>query len=62
METSFPLDIPAETQEPAASYDLWFRSQVNAALDDPSRGVPHDQVMAEMRALIDAKVAKHSID
>lgn len=62
METSFPLDIPAETQEPAASYDLWFRSQVNAVLDDPSRGVPHDQVMAEMRALIDAKVAKHSID
>ncbi|MEG0243794.1 MAG: antitoxin [Pseudomonas sp.] len=62
METSFPSDIPADTQEPSASYDHWFRSEVNAALDDPSRGVPHDHVMAEMRALIDAKVARHSID
>lgn len=62
METSFPSDIPADPQEAAASYDLWFRSQVKAALDDPSRGVPHDQVMAEMRALIDAKVARHLID
>ena len=62
METSFPSDIPADPQEPAASYDRWFRSQVNAALDDPSRGVPHDHVMAEMRALIDARVARHSID
>ncbi|RMO42161.1 stability determinant, partial [Pseudomonas savastanoi] len=34
------------------SYDRWFRLQVQASLDDPSPGVPHDQVMAEMDAII----------
>lgn len=43
-----------ETDEKAASYDRWFRAQVQASLDDPSPGIPHDQVMAEMDAIIDA--------
>ncbi|RMR74484.1 hypothetical protein ALP82_02033, partial [Pseudomonas savastanoi pv. fraxini] len=34
------------------SYDRWFRLQVQASLDDPRPGVPHDQVMAEMAAII----------
>ncbi len=37
------------------TYDDWFRRKVQEALDDPSPGVPHDQVMSEMRALVDAK-------
>ncbi|RMU28970.1 stability determinant, partial [Pseudomonas savastanoi] len=41
-----------ETDEQATSYDRWFRLQVQASLDDPSPGVPHDQVMAEMDAII----------
>lgn len=30
----------------AAAYDKWFRSQVQAALDDPRPGVPHEEVSA----------------
>jgi hypothetical protein len=39
----------------AASYDAWFRAQVQEAIDDPSPSIPHDQVMAEVRAILDAK-------
>lgn len=31
----------------AASYDKWFRAQVQEALDDPRPGIPHEQVQAE---------------
>jgi len=41
----------------AAAHDRWFRSQVEEALreaDDPSTlSIPHEQVMAEMKATID---------
>lgn len=51
-----------ETKEQAASYDRWFRAKVQAALDDPSSGISHDQVMADLRALIESKRNKHSAD
>lgn len=37
------------------SYDDWFRRKVQEALDDPGPLIPHEQVISEMRALIDAK-------
>ena len=37
------------------SYDDWFRRKVQEALDDPGPLVPHEQVMSEMRDLIDAR-------
>lgn len=49
-----------ETEEQAASYDRWFRAKVQASIDDPRPNIPHDQVMAEMRALIESKLNKHS--
>ena len=48
-----------KTEEQAASYDLWFRAKVQASLDDPRPNVPQDQVMADMRALIESKRNKH---
>lgn len=30
-------------------YDEWFRSKVQEALDDPSRGIPHEEVMRSVR-------------
>ena len=30
----------------AAAYDKWFRSQVQAALDDPRPSIPHEEVSA----------------
>lgn len=35
------------------SYDDWFRRKVQEALDDPGPLIPHEQVMSEMRDLID---------
>lgn len=49
-----PIISEFDTQEEADSYDAWFRQKVQAALDDPRPGIPHDQVMAELRATIDA--------
>ncbi|WP_130908401.1 antitoxin [Pseudomonas sp. Sample_16] len=44
-----------ETEEQATSYDRWFRAKVQTSLDDPRPNVPHDQVMADLRALIESK-------
>lgn len=37
------------------AYEQWFRAQVQEAIDDPRPSIPHDQVMAEVRALIERK-------
>jgi hypothetical protein len=52
-----PIVSEFETEEQAASYDRWFRAQVQASLDDPRPSIPHDQVMAEMREIIAKKRA-----
>ena len=62
MDNSFPSGIPLDTEEDTDSYDRWFRAKVQAALDDPRPGIPHDQVMAEMRALIASKRKKGDAD
>ena len=48
-----------ETQEQAESYDRWVRKIVQELLDDNEPLVPHDQVMAEMRAIIDTARERH---
>jgi hypothetical protein len=53
-----PIVSEFETEEQAASYDRWFHAKVQASLDDPRPNIPHDQVMAEMRALIESKRKK----
>lgn len=54
-----PIVSEFETQEQADSYDRWFRAKVQAALNDPRPGIPHDQVMAEMEAIIAQAEARH---
>jgi hypothetical protein len=41
-----------EPEDPEA-YDRWFRAQVRKVLDNPSKPIPHEQVMAEARALVE---------
>lgn len=53
-----PIVSEFETDEQAASYDRWFRGKVQASLDDPRPSIPHDQVMAEMRAMLAAQREK----
>ena len=55
MNKLSPIVSEFETEEEAAAYDRWFRARVEASLADPRPGVPHDQVMAEMRQIIEAR-------
>lgn len=50
-----PIESEFATSEEAAAYDRWFRAQVQEAIDDPRPSIPHDQVMARMRAIIEEK-------
>ncbi|GHH10671.1 stability determinant [Sphingomonas sp. AAP5] len=50
-----PIESEFATTEEAEAYDVWFRAKVQEALDEPGPGIPHDVVMAEMRALIESK-------
>ena len=48
-----PLVYEFETAEAEASYNAWLRAKVERARADPRPPIPHDEVMAEMDALID---------
>lgn len=48
-----PIESEFATTEEAEAYDAWFRAQVGASLADPRPSIPHDQVMAELRAIIE---------
>ena len=43
------------TVEAAANYDRWFNAKVQQAIDCKKPRISHDQVMAEIRVLLDAK-------
>lgn len=46
-----PPDVPTDPIE----YDKWLCAQVQEAIDDPRPSIPHEEVMAQMRALIAEK-------
>ena len=48
-----PLASEFDTVEQEAIYNEWLRAKVEASLADPCPAIPHDEVMAEMDALID---------
>ncbi|MFS2125996.1 stability determinant [Pseudomonas sp. Pseusp97] len=52
MANLSPISSEFETKEQATSYDRWFRRKVQESLEDPGPGTPHDQMMAEMEAVI----------
>jgi len=53
-----PIESEFATSEDAAAYDAWFRAKVARALESKLPTIPHDQVMAELRAIIAAKLPK----
>jgi hypothetical protein len=55
-----PIVSEFETQEQADSYDRWFRERVQRSLDDPRPNVPHDEAMARVRAVIEARKPRHA--
>ena len=50
-----PIESEFATTEEAEAYDAWLRAEIEASLADPRPSIPHDQVMAELRAIIAAK-------
>jgi hypothetical protein len=53
-----PIESEFATTEEAEAYDAWLRAQVEASSADPRPSIPHDQVMAELRARIEARKAR----
>jgi hypothetical protein len=61
MNKYSPIVSEFESAEAEAAYEAWFRKQVQEALAEDDPGTPHDEVMAEMRAIVaDARAAKAS--
>lgn len=50
-----PIESEFATLEEAEAYDRWLRAKVQESLDDPRPNIPHEQVMARMRALLAKK-------
>lgn len=55
-----PIESEFATTQEAEAYDAWFRAKVEASLADTTPPIPHDQVMAELRAIIEAKTASQA--
>jgi len=55
MNEQSPIASEFDTPEQAAAYEKWLRDKVARSLADPRPPIPHDEVMAEMRAIIAAK-------
>jgi hypothetical protein len=50
-----PIVSEFATTEEAEAYDLWFRAKVRQSLASPGPGIPHDEAMKR----IDAVIEKH---
>ena len=48
-----PIESEFASTEEAEAYDVWFRAKVERSLANPGAGIPHDEVMARMKAIID---------
>jgi hypothetical protein len=56
-----PIVSEFESEEQEASYTAWLKAKVKASLEDPRPSIPHDEVMAGMRELIESKFkARHA--
>ena len=50
-----PIVSEFDTEEEAEAYDKWFREQVEAGLQSTGPWIPHDEVMAGVRAIIEGR-------
>lgn len=48
-----PIESEFATSEDAAAHDAWFRAKVEQAMASTATKIPHDQIMAEARRIID---------
>lgn len=50
-----PLISEFATQADADSYDVWFRAKVQEAMNSKKPRIPHYEVLASTRALLEIK-------
>lgn len=57
------MTIPKTTdsESKAKAHRDWMRAKVAESLADPRPNIPHQQVMAELQAVIDAALKKHAV-
>lgn len=53
-----PIESEFATSEDAAAHDAWFRAKVERAMASTKPGIPHDEVMAMAREVIDKHKAQ----
>jgi hypothetical protein len=46
-------ELDFASPEEAAAYDAWFRAKVQKAMHSNKPGIPHEEVMAKMQAILD---------
>ncbi|WP_428151264.1 type II toxin-antitoxin system RelB family antitoxin [Brevundimonas sp.] len=54
MPALSPIESEFASTEEAEAYDAWFRAKVQEALDDTRPDIPHDEVVARVKAKIAA--------
>jgi hypothetical protein len=50
-----PIESEFATTEEAEAHDAWVRAKVEARLASNEPGIPHEEVMARMQAIIDRR-------
>ena len=50
-----PIESEFASTEEAEAYDAWFCAKIEARLKSKAPGIPHDEVMARMQAIIDRR-------
>ena len=53
MPSLDPIESEFASTEEAEAYDAWFQAKVERSLANLGPGIPHDEVMARMKAIID---------
>ena len=48
-----PIESEFATTEEAEAYDAWLRAKVEKAMASTRPRIPHEEVMAQMQAIID---------
>lgn len=50
-----PIESEFATAEEAEAYENWFRAKIQLSLDDQRPAASHEEVMAALRKIIEAK-------
>jgi DNA-damage-inducible protein J len=54
--------LPAGMEQTKADHDDWFKASVREAMEDDRPGIPHEEVIAGIKARIDAKANSVGFD